>query len=218
MNFDCEFSRDAAMKRIKEKEGEWLKIIPEEPRSQEREQSQQVLKGKEKEIRKSKNFTKRREEENNEETCLTEDNLDEESLLTIWDLPANINTEEVEHMCRSIKGACIKYIKRSKYKALAVIKTRKIEERSIPWSLPIGIHKLARITTGEEDYTRRNIQSQFTTKLTELPGNASEVLLLRCLKKKDAKSVYILMNRNRNQRRSAIITFALEKEIEAAQT
>ena len=178
MNFDCEFSRDAAMERIKEKEGEWLKIIPEEPRSQERKQSQQVLKGKEKEIRKSKNSTIQREEENNEETCLTEDDLEEESLLMIWDLLANINTEEVEHMCRSIKGACVKYIKRSKYKALAVIKTRKIEERSIPWSLPIGIYKLARVTIGEEDYDRRNMQSQFTTKLMKLPENASEVLLL----------------------------------------
>ena len=206
------------MERIKEKEGEQLKIIPEEPRSQERKQSQQVLKGKEKEIRKSKNSTIQREEENNEETCLTEDDLEEESLLMIWNLPANINTEEVEHMCRSIKGACVKYIKRSKYKALAVIKTRKIEERSIPWSLPIGIHKLARVTIGEEDYDRRNMQSQFTTKLIELPGNASEVLLLRCLKKKGAKSVYIPPNKNENQRKSATIMFASAEKIKAAQT
>ena len=87
-------------------------------------------------------------------------------------------------MCKSIKGAHAKYIKRSKYKALAVIRIRKLEVRNIPWSLPIGIHKLARVMIGEEDYNRRNMQSQFTTKLMELPGNASEVLLLQCLRKK----------------------------------
>src|SRR6185436_18244494 len=100
----------------------------------------------------------------------------------------------------------------------AVIRIRKLEERNIPWSLPIGIHKLARVTIGEEDYNRRNMQSQFTTKLMELPGNASEVLLLRCLRKKGARSVYIPSNRNGNQRRSAIITFASAEEMEAAQT
>jgi hypothetical protein len=37
VDFDCEFSRDAAMDRIKEKEGDWLKLIPEEePKSQEK--------------------------------------------------------------------------------------------------------------------------------------------------------------------------------------
>jgi hypothetical protein len=139
-----------------------------------------------------------------------------ESYLTIWDLPANINTKEVDHMCRSIKGAQIKYIKRSKYKALAVIKAKEIEEGRIPWSLPIETNKLARVTIGEEDYNRRNMQNQFTTQLVELPGNASEVLLLRCLKKKGVKSVYIPPNRNGNQRRLATITFVSAKEMEAA--
>ena len=54
--------------------------------------------------------------------------------------------------------------------------------------------------------------------MLELPGNASEVLLLHCLRKKGAKSVYILTNRNGNQRRSAIVTFVSEEDKEAAQT
>ena len=62
------------------------------------------------------------------------------------------------------------------------------------------------------------MQSQFITKLIELLGNASEALLLQCLKKKDARSVYIPSNKNGNQRRSAIITFASAEEMEAAQT
>ncbi|CAG8675772.1 5554_t:CDS:1, partial [Paraglomus occultum] len=73
-------------------------------------------------------------------------------------------------------------IKRSKYKALAVIKTDKYEDKDIPWSLPIDDSKLVRVTKGDEDYEERNRQSQFTAKLTELPRSASEVLLLRCLK------------------------------------
>jgi len=178
VNFDCEFSRDAAMERIKEKEGEWLKIIPEEPQNKEKKQKQQVLKSKGKEVEEPKNNIGQRKEENNKSSYAIEDELEAESYLTIWDLPANINTKEVDHMCRSIKGAQIKYIKRSKYKALAVIKAKEIEEGRIPWSLPIGTNKLARVTIGEEDYNRRNMQNQFTTRLVELPGNASEVLLL----------------------------------------
>jgi len=74
--------------------------------------------------------------------------------------------------------------------------------------LPIGVHKLARVTKGDEDYTQCDLQNVFTTRLTGLLGNASEVLLLRCLKNKKAKSVYIPPNRNGNQRRAATITFA----------
>ena len=74
------------------------------------------------------------------------------------------------------------------------------------------------MTKGNEDYNLRDLHSQFTAKLLELPGNASEVLLLRCLRKKGAKSVYIQVNRNGNQRRSATIIFASEKEMKAAQT
>jgi Skp family chaperone for outer membrane proteins len=42
--------------------------------------------------------------------------------------------------------------------------------------------------------------------------------LLRCLKSKGAKSVYIPSNRNGNQRRTATITFATKEEMNSAQT
>jgi len=44
------------------------------------------------------------------------------------------------------------------------------------------------------------------------------VLLLRCLRNKGAKMVYIPVNRNRNQKKFAIITFANAQKAEAAQT
>jgi hypothetical protein len=93
-----------------------------------------------------------------------------------------------------------------------------LEEGNIPWALPIGTHKLVRVSKGNEDYSLRDQHSLYTSKLLELSGNTSEVLLLRCLRKRGAKSVYIPINRNGNQRRSAIITFASEKEMKTAQT
>jgi hypothetical protein len=245
VDFDCEHSRDAAMDRIRRKEGEWLKLIPEEDRNKSRiteqqeknltkerkeeskrqvklKQNEEVRKplteNKEKEEDKYKNINRMGTKEENTETPHIGEEAETNNYLTIWDLPADINTEEVEYMCRSIKDAKISQIKRSKYKALAVIQVKNLSKESIPWALPIGVHKLARVTKGNEDYNLRDLHSQFTAKLLELPGNASEVLLLRCLRKKGAKSVYIQVNRNGNQRRSATITFTSEKEIKVAQT
>ena len=83
--------------------------------------------------------------------------------------------------------------------------------------MPVSVHKLAKVTKGNKDYSLCNLHSQFTSKLLKLLEKQSEVLLLQCLRKKDAKSVYIQTNKNSNQRRSAIITFASEKEMKAAQ-
>jgi hypothetical protein len=245
VDFDCEHSRDAAMDRIKRKEGEWLKLIPEETKNKTyniaQQEEQNTTRRKEesmrrKETKKSieteelnvKNRKRKEEEYKNTgqakaeakitRSIRTEENVKTGNYLTIWDLPPNINIEEVEHMCRNIKDAKIERIKRSKYKALAIVYTKNLREENIPWALPIGTHKLARVSKGNEDYNLRDQHSLYTTKLLELPGNASEVLLLRCLRKRGAKSVYIPTNRNGNQRRSAIVTFALEKEMKTAQT
>src|ERR1043165_2071980 len=115
-------------------------------------------------------------------------------------------------MCKRFKKANIVRIKRSKYKALAIIQMEKSREESLPWSIPVDNNKLVRVTKGEEDYEARDKQRQHIAKLTELPGNASEVLLLRCLRSKRAKSVYIPPNRNGNQKRTATIMFATEEE------
>jgi len=90
--------------------------------------------------------------------------------------------------------------------------------RNIPWAIPVNNNNLARVTKGEEDHEAREKQRKYTAKLTELPGNASEVLLLRSLKSKGAKSVYIPPNRNGNQRRTATVIFATEREMKAAQS
>jgi hypothetical protein len=216
VDFDCEHSRDEAIKRINRKEGEWLKLIPEEEKNKNKEKDQfkqSNAKGKQPEHKSNK-------EKDEDENLFTKKELEETyaNYLTIWDLPANINRTELEFICRKIKKANIVRIKRSKYKALAVIKTDKYEDKDIPWSLPIDDNKLVRVMKGDEDYEERNRQSQFTAKLTELPGSASEVLLLRCLKNKGAKSVYIPSNRNGNQRRTATITFATKEEMNSAQT
>jgi len=95
VNFDCEYSRDAAMDRIKEKEGDWLKLIPEESKDA-RPRHQRQPKD-----------TYRKEEVANKKMLKTEDKkkllnkhspTEKESyssILTIWDLLANINREEV---------------------------------------------------------------------------------------------------------------------------
>ena len=73
-------------------------------------------------------------------------------------------------------------VKRSPYKALAVIIASIEKEENIPWVLPLGNNKLARITNGDEDYDQRDKQGQYTAKLLNILRGASEVLLLRCLK------------------------------------
>jgi len=98
--------------------------------------------------------------------------------ITIWDLPADINKREIEYMCKRFKKANIVRIKRSKYKALAIIQTEELREESLPWSIPVGNNKLVKVTKEEEDYEMRDKQRQHIAKLTELPENASEVLLL----------------------------------------
>ena len=140
-----------------------------------------------------------------------------ENYLTIWDLPSDINKKELEYICRRFKKAQIIRIKRSRHRALAVIQVEEIYE-DIPWSIPVNNNKLVRVTKGIEDHEAREKQRRYTAKLTELPGSASEVLLLRSLKSKGVKSVHIPPNRNGNQRRTATIMFATEEDMKAAQT
>jgi hypothetical protein len=121
-------------------------------------------------------------------------------------------------MCRRMKGVQIVRIKRSKYKALAVIQVERTNEEDVPWAIPVDNNKLVRVTKGIEDYEARGKQRRYTAKLTELPRNASEVLLLRCLRSKKAKSVHIPPNRNGNQKRTATIMFASEEDMKAAQS
>ena len=117
-----------------------------------------------------------------------------------------------------MKKAQIVRIKRSKYKALAIVQVEETNEKDIPWAIPVANNKLVRVTKGIEDHKARETQKKYTAKLTELPRNASEVLLLRCLRSKGARSVYIPPNRNGNQKKTATIMFATEEDMEAAQS
>jgi hypothetical protein len=52
--------------------------------------------------------------------------------ITIWDLPTNINRRELEYICRRFKNAQIIRIKRSKYKALAIVQIEESKREDIP--------------------------------------------------------------------------------------
>jgi hypothetical protein len=225
--FDCNYGRDEAIQRINRKESDWYKMIPEDKEKKERkkEEPKDYKKEWQDKGKHTPSFRKEKFKEGiNREESRKDEYEEEERLnsnmtyLTIWDLPANINKREVEYICRRIKDVQIVCIKRFKYKALAVIQTQGIEEEDIPWSLPADNNKLVRVTRGREDHEARERQRKHTAKLTELPGNASEVLLLRCLRSKGAKSVYIPPNRNGNQKRTALIIFATEEDMRAAQS
>jgi hypothetical protein len=205
--FNYNYGRDEAIQRINRKESDWYKMIPEDKEKKERkkEEPKDYKKEWQDKGKHTLSFKKEKFKEgiNREESCKNEYEEEERlnsnmTYLTIWDLPANINKREVEYICRRIKDMQIICIKRFKYKALAVIQTQGIEEEDIPWSLPADNNKLVRVTRGREDHEARKRQRKHTAKLTELPGNASEVLLLRCLRSKGVKSVYISPNQNRN--------------------
>ncbi|CAG8634850.1 11342_t:CDS:1, partial [Paraglomus occultum] len=133
IDFDCEHNRCAAIEKVKKKE-EWLIIIPEEEESVAKENFEQNNK-----YKKEANY--------NHCNDISEEDLSEKEkdddkkasrLLTIWDLPPDINEKEIRYMCRSFKKLHIIRIKRSQYKALAVIEVGFIEKENIPWSLPLG--------------------------------------------------------------------------------
>src|ERR1043165_1312260 len=224
VDFNCEYGRSKAIYRINKKESDWYKMIAEE-KSEEMKGKQR--KYNEEYLRKRNDTSKTREKDyewegnkakKNQDCHKTDVVSDIKNYLTIWDLPTNINKKEQEYICRRFKDAHIVRIKRSKFKALAVVQIEKTNEEDIPWAIPVNNNKLVRVTKGEEDHEARKKQREYTAKLTELSGNASEVLLLRSLKSKGAKSVYIPPNRNGNQRRTATIIFATEKEMKAAQS
>ena len=131
-----------------------------------------------KKVEKYRNASQARVKGKKTEKFQIEKGSETNNYLTIWDLLVNINIEEVEHMCKNIKNAKVDRIKRSKYKALAIIYAEGIKEENIPWALPVGTHKLARVFKSNKDYRLQDQHSQFISKLLELSGNASEVLLL----------------------------------------
>jgi len=224
VSFDCNYGRSEAIQKISRKESDWYRMILEEEGKDKKEKQRKhderyhkeksdILKAKETNYRERENRIEMKENRYN-----TDKDFETENYLTIWDLPADINKKELEYICRRMKKAQIVRIKRSKYKALAIVQVEETNEKDIPWAIPVANNKLVRVTKGVEDHKARETQKKYTAKLTDLLRNVSEVLLLRCLRSKGARSVYIPSNRNGNQKKTAMIMFATEEDMEAAQS
>ena len=109
-------------------------------------------------------------------------------------------------------------IKKTHFKALAVVETASKWHKNMPWVLPYENDKLACITSGDEDSNLKEENSRYKAKLIGIPKEASEVLMLRLLRNKGAKSVFVPMNSNGNPREYAIITFESQEELERARS
>ena len=88
----------------------------------------------------------------------------------------------------------------------------------VSWLLLLDNSKLVQVIQDKEDYKQRNKYSHFTAKLLEVSKEASEVLLLQSLKNKGAKSIFMPTNSNGNPKGFAIVTFANQEDLEAAQS
>ena len=107
-------------------------------------------------------------------------------------------------------------IKRTRFKALAIIQSNYLERERAPWALPIGDNSLVCVTWEYEDYEQKEKQQQHTAKLMKLARGASEVLLLRCLRNKGVKAVHIASNRNGNPRSTATVIFENNQDLRKA--
>ena len=67
-----------------------------------------------------------------------------------------------------------------------------------------------------EDYKKRNKRHRFLNKIKEVPEDTQEILLLRCLRDRDAKAVYIPRKRNGQQKDFVVVTFESQEELEKA--
>jgi hypothetical protein len=105
VDFDCEFSRDMAMNRIREKEGDWLKLIPEEINRQSKNIDQQLKDDNKKKAKKVEKPIELKITKETEDISTAENSKNQHNFWMIWDLSANINTEEVKHICKSIQKA-----------------------------------------------------------------------------------------------------------------
>ena len=238
IEFDCEFGREEAIKRIQKKEGDWLRLIPvtdDKPRIPQLKSRNQENRTREKKTfnQKTKDNNDKRLFQKVEENSYPNEghqNRNSDSTrkynhnrrinmdcITIWDLPEDINSKEVRYMCKKLGDIEDMYIKRKGGRALAVVEfSEVVENKDIPWVLPIGDGRLARVSTGKEDHEERDRRHKFVAKLTGITEGLSETLLLRHLKDRKAKAVYIPKRRSGYMKQIAKVTFANKKEMEEA--
>ena len=67
-----------------------------------------------------------------------------------------------------------------------------------------------------EDYKKRDRKHHFLNKIKGVPEDAQEILLLRYLRDRSTKAVYILQKRNGQQKDFTVVTFESQEELEKA--
>ena len=183
VDFDCEHSRRTLSEWVMKKEGEWCKFIPEEDKnkrkiqvyrlpngaqaegSKPKEGKRVALKPQEaefqqflaKEVRPSNSYLKGKKKE------------EDLNYVTIWDLPTDIRHREIYDMCRKFNDVQIVKVKKTRFKALAVIETTSKWHKNMPWVLPYSNNKLARITPEDEDSKQKEENSLLKEKLKGIP-------------------------------------------------
>ena len=156
VDFDCEYNRRTLSECIKEKEGEWCNLIPEEVKISERKpiiyhkESKEITKPKYRERYSAALCSQKEEFDLHLKKKVGEpssskkrkEKMEITRYLTIWNLPVNIKYEEIEYICRSLGSIHIVKIKRSQFKALAIIEVISSNEKYTLWSLPLDNNKL----------------------------------------------------------------------------
>src|SRR5690242_14869052 len=133
------------------------------------DRTKKTEKGKNQEGKRREEFRKNVYTKSESEDSSTEENNNAYIYITIWDLPKEINQLEVQHACKRLGEVEEIQIKRSFSKVLAVLNLQKKPNIEIPWAIPIGDEKLARVTKGIEDYKQKDSQSNVIAKLRGIP-------------------------------------------------
>ena len=210
VNFDCEYGRDEAVRRISKKDSDWFKLIPEQDKTYKRTNRAST---RDNSRNKKSNTFEQYKRNNKEEEKLSENEICQ---ATVWDLPADISWQEVNYLCKNLGKSKDIHIKRSRFKALAIIELENERDKKLPWVVPLENGRLVRVSKGVEDYKERDRRHRFLNKIKEVPEDAQEILLLRCLRDRGAKAVYIPRKRNGQQKDFAVVTFESQEELEKA--
>jgi len=130
----------------------------------------------------------------------------------LWDIPQYCTAKDINLAVKKFGKVEIKrWVKRAKVKsAIVKIQFHGPEEEKMlesSWSIPIVAGKLTRISKEEDGFLTVKERAQWKAVVTNVPQYAQEVLLLRQLRKFNAKTVFIPVNSNGNPKTSAIVYF-----------
>jgi hypothetical protein len=100
VEFDCKYGREEAIQRTNKKNGEWFRMLPEPPMEETkkyrryREEREELIYQQERNRNRRTQNTRREGLSRESET-----KAEEREHVTIWDLPVNINTQEINYLC-----------------------------------------------------------------------------------------------------------------------